>query len=93
MQELKKYIVTIQNENCDLFDRVLDGIKLRSDSYHRSRLSTIVPMNTKTAYEVSLTVEEAVIMVLSCPGECRDCNEEVLSNIIQDYTDEVCQPR
>lgn len=68
MQELKTYIAVIPNEYLDHFDAVLDRLSHQSDLRPGSRLSTIIPMDTKTTYEVALTDEEAAILALSCTG-------------------------
>lgn len=76
MQEFKIYLALILNEDCDQFDIVLDRLSHQSGLKPGARLATVVPMRTKTLYEVSLTVEEACALALSCPGEYKFYEED-----------------
>jgi hypothetical protein len=85
MQELKTYLAIIPNENCDQFDTALDRISYASDKRQGRRLATIIPMATKTTYEVALTDEEASVLALSCPGIYAHYTEKIISESIVEY--------
>ena len=88
MPEFKTYIAIIQSGDYDLFDTVLDCIKLHSGMYEKSRLMSIIPMDTKTVYEVSLTEEEAVVLTLSCPGEYSNHTEATMNQHSEEYVND-----
>lgn len=91
MHELKTYLAIIPNENLDLFDNALDRISHLSTKRQGRRLSTIIPMPTKTTYEVALTNEEASVLALSCPGIYALYTEKVMSESIVEYmSDKSC---
>ena len=85
MQELQKYLVTIQNKDADLFDRILHRLSHQSKIKVGSRLSTIIPMIEKTIYEAELSEEEVVILTLSCPGEYEYFSDAGVKKAIDEY--------
>lgn len=89
MHELQQYLATIQNQDRDLFDDVLRSISHQSGVRSGNRLSSIIPMDEKTVYEVALTVEEAVVLALACPGEYVYYTDSHINNAITDYMDEI----
>jgi len=66
---LEFYIAIIRNGDRDRFDIVLSGISEQSGIKPGNRLSTIAPMEETTVYEVSLSIEEAIVIALACPGQ------------------------
>ena len=88
MQELKTYLAIIPNEFLHQFDIALDRISHQSNVRPGSRLTTIIPMATKTTYEVALTDEEAAVLALSCTGIYAHYTEKRISESIIEYMDE-----
>ena len=88
MQELKTYLAIIPYEFVFQFATVLDRISLQSNVRQGSRIETIIPMPTKTTYQVSLTDEEAIMIALSCPGIYEYCTEGKISESMAEYIDE-----
>ena len=85
---LEFYIAIIRNGDRDRFDIVLSGISEQSGIRPGNRLSTIAPMVETTVYEVSLSIEEAVVLALACPGEYshfhnEDDRKDMISTLIE----------
>jgi pheromone shutdown protein TraB len=88
MQELKTYLAIIPNEFLHQFDIALDRISHQSGVRPGSRIETIIPMATKTTYEVALTDEEAAVLALSCNGIYAHYTEKKITESMIEYVNE-----
>lgn len=86
MYELKTYVAIIPNQFLDLFDIVLNRISNESNVKPGNRLSTIIQLNGRTVYEVSLTDEEASVIALSCAGTYVHYSEKIMTESKIEYT-------
>jgi hypothetical protein len=86
---MNKYIATIPNEHRDQFDVALNKISLDSEVLSGHRLHTIIPCNHVTHYEVTLTSEEMLMMMLSAPGEYRCHTIDKMWKLMKEYLSEM----